>query len=251
MTEKKSNKITYKVYPNIHLKRKVDFHGEETYPLYVQVTYERKPISFKSYYFDLLSKPRYLLKIPGVGTKGPSLADCIKKEKEVIEYIINKHKDDFSHELFKSAYQYLCNDLCDVFQDGFVDYLHRFFWDEGRPALGDVALFGSKDVIAYDLVRDFRKALKPELISKLEENALYYAPPYLQIYGFMEQWHRWPTAMLTVMELDSPEKLMAFKQYLLKRHPDEVAAMLLEQVGNWPKYLAAPSSKTHPIFPPN
>lgn len=61
-------KISFKTYLNDRLKQ-VDFHGQLTFPLYVQVTYERKPIYFKSYYFELFSKPRYLLTIPGVGSK--------------------------------------------------------------------------------------------------------------------------------------------------------------------------------------
>ena len=64
------NKISYKTYYNDRLKE-VDFHGQQTHPLYVQVTYERKTIFFNSYYFALFSKPRSFLDVPGAGAKGP------------------------------------------------------------------------------------------------------------------------------------------------------------------------------------
>src|SRR5258708_35403667 len=56
--------ISYKTYFNTRIKDVV-FQGEETWPLYVQVTYDRETIFFKSYYFDLFSQPKYdFLKMP-------------------------------------------------------------------------------------------------------------------------------------------------------------------------------------------
>lgn len=70
--------------------KQVDFHGQSTYPLFVQVTYDRKPIYFKSYYFELFSKPRHLLTVTSVGTKAPKLDEIIKRENAVINFIIDK-----------------------------------------------------------------------------------------------------------------------------------------------------------------
>ena len=56
----KESTISYKVYSNERLK-KVLFYGKEIYPLYIQVIYDRKPIYFKSYFFDLLSQEKYVL----------------------------------------------------------------------------------------------------------------------------------------------------------------------------------------------
>lgn len=236
MSKKKLNKITWKTYFNERLKE-VDFHGVKTNPLYIQVTYERKSIFFKSYYFELLSKPRYLLKVPPLKPKGPEVADCIAREKQVIEFIIEKHKDDFTLDLFKTAYLTYSKDLCDVFQNGFIEYLYTFFWDEGSPAIGDIILYGCPDVVAYEVVRGFKRSFRPELYEKLRENSLYYSPPYLPVYEFMEQGHRWPDKMLTVMELENPETLRSFAGFLTKRYPAEQAAKILEQVGAWHKFL--------------
>lgn len=229
-------KISYKTYLNDRLKQ-VSFHGEPTYPLYVQVTYERKTIYFKSYYFELFSKPRYLLTVPAVGTKAPSIEEIIEQENEVISFIIEKHKDDFSLELFKTAYTYYSKDLCDVMERGFIQYLHVFFWDEGNPALGDVLLNGCSKVVAFDVVRDFKRTLNKPLYDRLVTNSLYYAPPYLPLYGFMTQTKRWPMLLLTVRELEQPENLRAFMEYVIKFYPDRPADQLLELVAKWTDYL--------------
>ena len=50
----KPSKISYKLYLNERI-HPVLFHGQEVYPLYIQVIHDRKPVYFKSYFFDLLS----------------------------------------------------------------------------------------------------------------------------------------------------------------------------------------------------
>src|SRR5471030_1719602 len=172
------NKISYKTYLNDRL-NEVNFHGQQTHPLYVQVTYERKTIFFKSYYFELFSKPRFFLDVPGAGTKGPELELAMRKENEVIEFIIEKHRNDFSLEIFKEAYAYYSKDVCDWSEGDFRDYLFTFFWDEGSPHLGDLVKYGGKHVVAYDLVGDFKRNFQKELYDKLVKNSFYYAPPYL------------------------------------------------------------------------
>lgn len=225
-------KISFKTYLNDRLKQ-VDFHGQLTFPLYVQVTYERKPIYFKSYYFELFSKPRYLLTVPGIGSKAPTIDEIIERENEVINFIIEKHKDNFSLELFKSAYAYYSKDLCDIMEKGFVEYLHTFFWDEGNPALGDVLLQGCKNVIAFDVVRDFRRVFSKPLYDKLVANSLYYAPPYLPVYAFMTQTKRWPMLIFTVMEFDRRETLKEFLEYVNKFYPERPAGEILEGILKW------------------
>ncbi|MET4139684.1 hypothetical protein [Pedobacter sp. UYP1] len=225
-------KISYKIYLNNRLKQ-VDFHGQLTFPLYVQVTYERKPIYFKSYYFELFSKPRYLLTVPGVGSKVPTIDQIIERENEVISFIIEKYKDNFSLELFKSAYAYYSKDLCDIMEKGFIEYLYTFFWDEGNPAFGDVLLQGCKNVIAFDVVRDFKRVFSKPFYEKLVANSLYYAPPYLPIYAFMNQTKRWPMLIFTVMEFDRPDKREAFLEYATKFYPDRPAGELLERALKW------------------
>lgn len=225
-------KISFKTYLNDRLKQ-VDFHGKSTYPLYVQLTYERKTTYFKSYYFELFSKPRYLLTVPGVGSKSPELKEIIERENEVINFIIEKHKDNFSLEIFKSAYAYYSRDLCDVMEQDFIKYLHTFFWDEGNPAIGDVILQGCKNVIPFEVVRDFKRVFSKSLYERLVANSLYYAPPYHPVYSFMTQTKRWPMLIFTVMEFERPETLKAFLEYVNKFYPERPAGEILEGILKW------------------
>lgn len=226
-------KISFKTYFNDRLKQ-VYFHGVTTHPLYVQVTYERRTIFFKSYYFELLSQERYLLTIPGTGIrKGPDLLDVIKKETEVIKFITDRHPDDFSLELFKKEYAHYSKDLCDEMESGFINYLHIFFWDEGMPAIGDIMLHGNKKVIAYDAVRDMKSSFNKTVYDKLIENSFYYAPPYLPVYGFMKETKQWPMLLLTVMEWVRPETKVAFLEYAAKHYPQMDAGNLIIQIDQY------------------
>jgi len=226
-------KISFKTYFNDRLKQ-VYFHGITTHPLYVQVTYERKTIFFKSYYFELLSKERYLLTIPGTSIrKGPDLLDVIKKETEVIKFITTRHPDDFSLKLFKKEYAHYSKDICDEMESGFINYLHTFFWDEGMPALGDIMLDGSKNVIAFDAVRDMKSAFNNTLYDRLIAHSFYYAPPYLPVYGFMKETKQWPMLLLTAMEWEHAETQAAFREYISISFPGMDQDKLFTHVNDW------------------
>jgi hypothetical protein len=207
----KTYKVTYKTYFNDRLK-KVFFHGVLTYPLYVQVTFDRKTIVFKSYYFELFSKPRYAI-FQADKIHGPAVKDIIEKENELIEFVIDKNLPNFSLEFFKQEYNFYCKDLCDEMEPGFTDYLFTFFNDKGMPSLATTIKEGSKFKVAYDVVTDLKMALKPALYNELIENSFYYAPPYLPIYGFMEQIKKWPMFCLTVMEWENEKIKEGFINY--------------------------------------
>jgi hypothetical protein len=216
--------------------KQVDFHGQLTHPLYVQVTFERKTIFFKSYYFELFSKSRYLIDIPPLKPKRPELKDVIAKENEVIDFIIERHDDDFSLDVFKKDYNYFSQDLCDGTESGFVDYMFTFFWDEGMPFMGDLVKGGGKNLVAYDLMRDLKKSLNNSLYEKLVENSFYYSPPYLPLYGFMMETKRWPLLCLTAMEWDNMETVRAFKEYVELHYPNLKSNILIGQVNGLLNY---------------
>lgn len=226
------NKITYKTYLNDRLKE-VRFHDKVTYPLYVQITHERKTIFFKSYYFELFSQPRYFLIVPGAGTRAPEMEEVIAKEKEVIDFIIAKHQDDFSLELFKTAYRYYSKDLCDITERGFMDYLFTYFWDKGNPIMGDLVKWGGSHIMAYNLVRDFKRMFNKPLYDELIENSFYYSPPYLPLYGFVDQNKRWPDKTLTVMEWEKPETEEAFRAYVKLHYPNFEIEEVMKQVNKY------------------
>ncbi|WP_438939916.1 hypothetical protein [Chitinophaga hostae] len=204
--------------------------------MYVQVTFDRKTIFFKSYYFELFSKPRYFLSVAGL-TGGPSIEDIIKKENSLIDFIIDKNLPDFSLDLFKQEYAYYGKDLCDVTEEGFIDYMYVFFQDKGMPALAVMVQQGSRFRIVYDVVRDMKRAFNKPLYDELVENSLYYAPPYLPLYGFMQQTKKWPMLSLTVLEWEDEKTKAQFADYVQKYYPNIDLKEVMEQVNKWLDHL--------------
>jgi hypothetical protein len=228
----KTYKVSYKVYFNERLKE-VFFHGKMTYPLYVQMTFDRRTIYFKSYYFELFSKPRYVIMMDGQ-MFGPKIADIIEKENALIDFIVDKNLADFSLDRFKQEYTFYSKDLCDETEDGFIEYLFVFLQDEGMPDLATTVQQGSRFRILYNVVRDMKRAFKPALYEKLLENSFYFAPPYLPLYGFMQQTKKWPMLSLTVMEWGDPKTKEGFKDYVMKYYPDKDLSDILVGID---KYL--------------
>lgn len=227
-------KVSYKTYLNDRLKQ-VHLHDKLTYPLYVQVTFERKTIFFKSYYFELFSKPRYFLSAAGL-SRGPSIEEIAAKENEVIDFIINKHSDNFSLDLFKQEYAFYSKDLCDITEEGFIDYMYTFFEDKGMPALAVTVKEGCKYCTAYDVVRDMKLAFTKPFYEELVENSLHYAPPYLPLYGFMQETKKWPMLSLTVMEWENGDTQTEFITHLQKHYPKNDAGEIKELVEKWLKF---------------
>ena len=228
-------KVTYKTYFNERLKE-VSFHGKLTHPLYIQVTFDRRTTFYKSYYFELFSKPKYLLLASGK-KGGPTLEQVIAKENKLIDFVIDKTLDNFSLERFRERYLYYCRDLCDVTEDGFREYLLTFFHDKGIPVFAATLNEGSKTKILYDVVRDLKLALKPVLYDELIENSFYYAPPYLPLFRFMMQFKKWPMLSLTVMEWEDPNVKNGFAEYMLKAFPGQNATEVEARVNEWLVYL--------------
>ena len=224
----KTYKVTYKTYFNHRLK-KVFFHGKLTYPLYVQLTFDRKTVVFKSYYFNLFSKPRYVILMNGI-MHGPSIRGIIQKEIELLDFIIDKNLADCSLEKLKVDYSFYSKDLCDEMERGFIDYLFVFFRDKGMPAFATTIKEGIKFRIAYEVVRDLKIALKPSLYTELKESSFYYAPPYLASYGFMLQTKKWPMLCFTVMDWQDTKIKTMFTHYLDENYKNTDAGSVTDQV---------------------
>ena len=234
----KTYKVTYKTYFNDRLK-KVFFHDVLTYPLYIQVTFDRRTIVFKSYYFELFSKSRYAI-FQTDKIHGPAIMDIIEKENELIDFVIDKTLANFSLELFKQEYNFYSKDLCDEMEEGFSDFLFIFFQDKGMPAFATTIKEGSKFRIVYDVVNNLRMALKPTLYNELIENSFYYVSPYLPMYEFMEQKKKWPMLCLTVMEWENEKIKEGFISYSSNYFKKQDAAEVLKQIE---KFIA--SLKNH------
>jgi hypothetical protein len=224
----KEYKVTYKTYFNDRLKQ-IAFHGKLTHPLYVQVTFDRKSIFFKSFFFDLFSKPKYAVHIAGE-TFGPDIKDIIKKEESLIEFIIDKNHKNFSLDLFKSEYAYYGRDLLDMMEEGFLDYLYTFFYDEGLPYLAETIKAGASGCKLYDLVRDMKSSLNPKLYQKLWDNSFYYSPPYLPLCAFNEKPQQTLLKAFTGMDWEQPGIQDNFVEFVKKNYPNINASDLIMEI---------------------
>ncbi|MBL0745019.1 hypothetical protein [Chryseolinea lacunae] len=240
----KTYKVSYKIFLNDRLK-KVHFHGKLTHPLYVHVTYDRKTIFFKSYYFELFSKPRYVVFSSGK-KQGPTIDQIIEKEKELIDFVIEKTLSDFSLERFKEEYLFYGQDLCDLTEPGFGDYLFTFFQDKGMPALATAIREGGKLRIFFDVVRDMKMALNKQLYDELIENSFYYAPPYLPLFGFMVQSKIWPMLSMSIMEWEDAKLRTSFSEYVSKKFPHQSVKEVEENTEKWIAYLRKKMNLTPP-----
>jgi hypothetical protein len=124
----------------------------------------------------------------------------IGKEDAVIDFILEKHKDDFSLELFKDEYTYYTRDLLDEMEDGFRDYLFTFFHDEGMPWFAEALRVGSKYISPYNLVYDMKIGLNKTLYEKIVANSFYYSPPYFPLYAFVVKTKQSRPVTLTLYE---------------------------------------------------
>lgn len=211
--------VTYKTYFNERLK-KSPFHTRLMHPLYAQIIFDRIPIIFKSYYFDLFSQAKYSIRVAGkVFT--PDIKEIIQKEEVLIEFIIEKNRDNFSLDLFKKEYAFYCGDLLDLMEADFIQYLFTFLQDEGLPYLADTIKKGVTDCKSYDIVQDMKSAFNEKTYKRLIENSCYYAPPYLPLYAFTEKPRRTPLTCFTVMEWMQPGTKDAFAAFFKKHYPGQ------------------------------
>ncbi|MDQ2719524.1 MAG: hypothetical protein M3Z26_07170 [Bacteroidota bacterium] len=226
----KEYKITYKTYDNERLKKSL-FHNKLMYPLYIQVVFDRIPITFKSYYFDLFSKPKYAIMAAGKLII-PDIKEIIKKETTLIEFIIERNYQSFSLDIFKKEYAFFSKDLMDIMEDSFLDYLFVYLHDEGLPSLANIIQKGLPGFIPYDLVRDMKRALNSTLYKKLIENSFYFAPPYLPLYEFTEEIKRTNPLCITVMEWEQQMK-EGFTAFFKKQYPDQNIDETLKKIEQW------------------
>jgi hypothetical protein len=171
--------VSYKTYHNERLKP-VLFRGVETYPLYVQVTYDRQSVFFKSYYFELFAQPKYaFLKT--------SIQEINELESRVIEYIINSRAERFYLEDLIRDYKKVSMDLLDSFDGSFKVWLGEFFREEGLPALAAQMESEPELVAGIRLWDDLKVVLKPELFERMEERVFQYDSPYIPLAWYVRE----------------------------------------------------------------
>jgi len=208
----KTYKVTYKPYFNERIKP-VRFHGEDVHPLYMQVTFDRKSIFFKSYYFDLFTRPKY-------AELKTSIEQIKEQESRVIEFIVDKNTDTFSLDEFAKEYKYLSTDLLDPMDQRFKDYLVDFFMDEGISSYAGMVRAIYDSLTAIQIINTFKQSFKPELYAKMIEHAMYFAPPYIPLVAFIQQQHPKGLISFPVFEWKQPGTAAALEKFLATSFPE-------------------------------
>ena len=238
MDEKRIYQVTYKVYHNERLK-KVSFHGKPMYPLYLRLTFDRRTTEYRSNLFDLFIKPKYGIRVSGE-IYSPHIERIIEREEKLIEFVIDRHPDDFSLEVFKKEYDYYSRDLLDEMEPGFMNYLRSYFDDEGMPYLGDALAISQHEVSLFDVTLDLKRALKPELYQRLIDQSFIYTP-YFALHYFIEVPLRWPLKILTVMEWEIPSTKKGFSDFMERNYARQDLTKVLGQIDEWVKRAAESS----------
>ena len=233
MDEKKTYQVTYKVYHNERLK-KVSFHGKLVYPLYLRLTFDRRTTEYRSNLFDLFMKPKYGIRVSGE-IFPPHIDKIIEREENLIEFVIDRHKDEFSLDLFKREYDYFSRDLLDEMEPAYMEYLLTFFEDEGMPFLGLALVRSQREVSLYNVMLDFKRSLKPDLYQRLIDHSFLFGPPCFPLYQFIETPLRQPLQIFTVMDWEDSSNRKKFQDFMKKSYPQQDGADLLDQIDTWLK----------------
>jgi len=211
----KASKISYKLYQNERI-HPVSFHSQEVHPLYIQLIYDRKPVYFKSYFFDLLSNEKYIIS-GGGGDRHPGMDEVISKEERFLNYLTQQGL--FSFDTLKEDYVRGSFDLLYNMDLDFKEYMIVFFCDEGKPEFARIVLGAKSLITSNGLLKAFKDSLKPALYNKLIEHAAYYAPPYLPLEAFSKTLSNDAFSTLSLYEWNDPAFQASFKDFLQKKYP--------------------------------
>jgi len=216
--------VSYKTFFNARIKQTV-FQGKETWPLYVQVTYDRKTIFFKSYYFDLFAQPKY-------DFLGMSLFQVDELESQVTEFIINWDVEKFSLDNFSRRYKMFSRDLLDSFDGPFKIWLGAYFKEKGWSGLAAVVEHSGDGVSAIQLWDDLKKCMEPGIFEKMEEKAARDGGPYLPLATYVR--HKSPKGpfCLPLHEWSHQEKTIEIEDFIDERFWRVDMGRIIRMVGD-------------------
>ncbi len=169
--------VAYKTYYNERIKP-VEFRGKESHPLYVQVTYDRRTIFFKSYYFELFRQKKYDL-------QRITIDQIDQFESQVIDFIIDRNTDKLDLDLLLYEYKLFSADILDTFEKPFLEWLAGCLRVERLPALAAVIEEGTEKFLAIQLWDDMKVSLPPDIISRIDENAIREPQPYYLLAAYI------------------------------------------------------------------
>ncbi|WP_431210913.1 hypothetical protein ACQ86N_33925 [Puia sp. P3] len=196
--------VSYKTYNNARLK-KVMFRGSATYPLYLQVTYDRRTVFFKSYYFELLARPRYGL-LPG------NILQVIDLESRLLDALIDEDAERFTLDGMLRKYRLWSVDVLDRYEESFKDLLVRVLMGEGLVGLAGMVKGAGEDVAGIVVWRDLRRSLDKGLFERMENLVVQEGDPYLPLASYV--WETRPDGPICLPLREYRDKEKEIRRFL-------------------------------------
>src|SRR5450631_3083910 len=201
--------VSYKTYYNERLKTR-ELRGRVIHPLYIQMTYDRRTIFFKSNFFDLFARPKYDF-LP------TTLAQIEELEHRVIDTLIDRNAERFYLARMLNEYKIASQDILDSFDGPFKSWLADYWKKEGFPGLGGMLEYAPDEVCAIRIWDDLQKVLDPERFEKMEDQAVR-AGPYLPVAMYVR--HTMPKGPFCFPLCDCTEKNnIAVENFIDQRFP--------------------------------
>jgi hypothetical protein len=197
--------VSFKTYFNERIKPTV-FRGKESYPLYVQVIFDRKSLFFKSYYFKLFSHPKY-------DFLGTTFSQIDKLESRVIDFFIDMYSERFELDIIRRNYGLTCLDVLDFVEGAFKKWLISYLKEEGFPGLSALVEHAVHQVCAIHLWDDLRKIMDPEIFKEMEKVAML-AGAYLPLAMYVRHVSPEGPFCLPVYEWSNKKKRIAIEDFI-------------------------------------
>jgi len=213
--------ISFKTYFNERLNPTV-FRGKESYPLYVQVTYGRKTLFFKSYYFELFSRPKY-------DFLRTTISQIDKLESGVIDFFIGPYSDRFELDLLRRDYKKASRDALDSFEGPFKIWLAAYLKKGGFPGLSALLEYAPDEVCAIQVWDDLKKVLDPENFKEMEKMAMR-AGPYMPLATYVRHVSPEGPFCLPAYEWAKEEKRIEIENFIDDRFYGVDFGLIIRQV---------------------
>lgn len=214
--------VTYKTYFNERVKP-VRFRGRETYPLYIQMTYDRKTTAFKSYYFNVFAQPKY-------DYAGVTIDQMEMLESGAIDYVTARYSGKFTLADFPTWYHMFNKCVLDSLETPFKEWLVAYF--EAEKVGGYAALLreGMQEVCALELLDDFKLALAPDLHDKLLSKAAAEAPPYIPLAAYIRDRQPKGPFCLPLFDWVREERQIDAEDFIYHQYRDYQMAKILKTI---------------------
>jgi hypothetical protein len=200
--------VSFKTYFNDRIKPTV-FRGKESYPLYVQVIFDREAYFFKSYYFELFSRPKY-------DFLRTTFSQIHELESGMIDFFITMYSDRFGLHLLRRNYKMASQDVLDSFEGPFKTWLAAYLDGKGFPGLSALLEYSTDEVCAIRVWDDLKKILDPEIFKEMEEMAMH-AGPYMPLATYVRHVSPQGPFCLPVYEWSIQENRMAIENFIDER----------------------------------